>query len=113
MPGNLGVRHRITGQRRMKAVLIGRGLRSLDLVYAALAKLPLGLKGWLAAVAVICTLHALSLEWLAWGKEHMRLVGLGRSSSLLPILGHSSQSEKLSFGACVRTRRAKIQRCYP
>jgi len=50
------------------------------LVYAAFAKLPWGLKGWLAAVAAICTLHALSLDWVAWGKGHMRLVGFGRSS---------------------------------
>ncbi len=56
------------------------------LVYAALTKLPLGLKACLLAFAAICTLHVLSLDWLAWGKEHMRLVGLGRSIVPLAML---------------------------
>lgn len=54
------------------------------IAYAALTKLPLDLKTCLLAFAAICTLHALSLDWLAWGKEHLRLVGLGRS--IIPLV---------------------------
>lgn len=56
------------------------------LVYAALTKLPLDLKACLLAFAGICTLHVLTLDWLAWGKEHMRLVGFGRSIVPLAML---------------------------
>ncbi|MFZ0315046.1 MAG: oligosaccharide flippase family protein [Candidatus Korobacteraceae bacterium] len=56
------------------------------LVYASLTRLALDLKIYLLLFAGLCTLHVLSLDWLAWGKEHMRLVGLARSSVPLTVL---------------------------
>jgi O-antigen/teichoic acid export membrane protein len=54
------------------------------LAYSALTKLPADLKACLLAFAAICTLHAFSLDWLAWGKERLKLVGLGRS--IVPVV---------------------------
>src|ERR1035438_6248166 len=42
------------------------------LAYSALTKLPADLKACLLAFAAICTLHAFSLDWLAWGKERLK-----------------------------------------
>jgi len=78
--------HEIVFRVQRRRFTMAFALLPFLLLYAALAKLPWELKGWLAAVAAICTLHALSLDWVAWGKEHMRLVGLGRSSVSVLIL---------------------------
>ncbi len=80
-------------RRRFSMALI---LLPFLLIYAAFTRLPWDLKACLFAFAGICTLHVLSLDWLAWGKEHMRLVGLGRSSLPLimlisVLLGRNSQ----------------------
>jgi O-antigen/teichoic acid export membrane protein len=50
----------------------------LTLIYAWLAKLPPDMKVWLALFSATGALYALSLEWAAWGREHLRLVGLSR-----------------------------------
>ena len=51
----------------------------LTLIYALLARLPLDMKVWLALFSATGALHALSLDWAAWGREHLRLVGLSRA----------------------------------
>ncbi len=56
------------------------------LVYALSTKLPLNLKILLFVFALTGSLYGLSLDWLAWGKEQLHLVGLGRSLAPAAIL---------------------------
>jgi O-antigen/teichoic acid export membrane protein len=56
------------------------------LIYAASAKLPVELKVFLFAFAVTGCLYSVSLEWLAWGKEQLHLIGLARSLAPAGIL---------------------------
>ena len=56
------------------------------LVYALSAKLPLELKVFLFVFAVTGSLYSVSLDWLAWGKEQLRLIGLARSLAPAGIL---------------------------
>ncbi|HEY4930983.1 MAG TPA: polysaccharide biosynthesis C-terminal domain-containing protein [Terriglobales bacterium] len=51
----------------------------LFLCYAALARLPLDMRVFLALFAGISALYALSLDWAAWGREQLRLVGLAKA----------------------------------
>ena len=55
-------------------------------VYAASTRLPWNLKACLLAFAATCTLHALSLDWLAWGRERLGLIGVSRGVIPLSIL---------------------------
>ncbi len=55
-------------------------------LYAASVKLPLELRVFLFAFAATGCLYAASMDWAAWGKEHLRLVGFGRSVVPLSIL---------------------------
>ena len=64
--------------------LMAAALLPFLVVYAALTRLPMELKACLLAFAAISTLHALSLDWLAWGMERLRLVGIGRS--IVPVV---------------------------
>jgi O-antigen/teichoic acid export membrane protein len=56
------------------------------LVYALSAKLPLELKAFLFVFAVTGSLYSVSLDWLAWGKEQLHLIGLARSLAPAGIL---------------------------
>ena len=60
------------------------------LLYAALARLPLDMKLFLFVFSAISAMYACSLEWAAWGRENLRLVGLGKAmvpgSILLSLL---------------------------
>jgi len=49
------------------------------LLYAALARLPLDMKVFLGLFAGISAMYALSLDWAAWGREQLRLVGLAKA----------------------------------
>ena len=49
------------------------------LLYAALARLPLDMKVFLFVFAAISGMYALSLDWAAWGREQLRLVGLAKA----------------------------------
>ena len=49
------------------------------LLYAVLARLPLDMKIFLFVFAAISGMYALSLEWAAWGREQLRLVGLAKA----------------------------------
>src|SRR5271157_775717 len=54
--------------------------------YTALAKLTMDMKVFLFVFLAISALYALSLDWAAWGKEQLRLVGLARAIVPLSIL---------------------------
>lgn len=91
------IMHRV--QRRR--VLMAGVAVPLTLIYAWLARLSLDMKVWLALFSATGTLYALSLDWAAWGREHLRLVGLSRALVPFCILvavvaaGHSSGKQVL------------------
>jgi O-antigen/teichoic acid export membrane protein len=62
-------------KRRM---LMGAAIVPFLLGYAAVTNAPMQLKIFLFLFSAISCLYAVSLEWAAWGKEHMRLVGLAK-----------------------------------
>lgn len=70
-------------RRRMMMAIV---LLPLLLIYAASTKLPLELKIFLFAFAAIGSLYAVSLDWMAWGREHLRLVSFGRAVVPVSIL---------------------------
>jgi O-antigen/teichoic acid export membrane protein len=49
------------------------------LLYAAFSRLPLDMKVFLFVFAAISSMYALSLDWAAWGREQLRLVGLAKA----------------------------------
>ena len=69
----------IVRQVQRRRLLMACILLPLLLVYAGLTNLPMNFKIFLAIFAAFSTLHAYSLDWAAWGKEHLRLVGLART----------------------------------
>ena len=84
--------HQVQRRRFLMAAL----LLPFLLIYAGMTNLPPDLKVYLFFFAAICTLHAFSLDWAAWGKEQLHLVGLARSivpASILLflVLGRNSQ----------------------
>lgn len=76
--------HQIVVRVQRHRLLMALVLLPFLLAYAWLTRLDPALKYCLMAFAVSCTLYGLSLDWLAWGKEHLRLYGLGRS--ITPVL---------------------------
>ena len=75
-PGSGGeIMHRV---QRRRLLMAGAAV-PFTLIYAWLAKLPLDMRVWLALFSATGALYALSLEWAAWGWEHLRLVGLSRA----------------------------------
>src|SRR5271165_4502693 len=69
------IMHRV--QRRR--LLMAGAVVPVVFIYAWLAKLPLDMKVWLVLFSATGTLYALSLDWAAWGREQLRLVGLSRA----------------------------------
>ena len=49
------------------------------LLYAMLTRLPLDMKVFLFVFAAISAMYAFSLDWAAWGREQLRLVGLAKA----------------------------------
>ncbi|HWS97036.1 MAG TPA: polysaccharide biosynthesis C-terminal domain-containing protein [Candidatus Methylomirabilis sp.] len=49
------------------------------LLYASLSRLPLEMKVFLFVFSAISCMYALSLDWAAWGREQLRLVGLAKA----------------------------------
>jgi len=85
--------------QRRRLVMAAAAL-PLALIYALLAKLPLDLKVWLALFSATGALYALSLDWAAWGREHLGLVGL--SWAFVPfcilvsvVIGHPDSKQVL------------------
>ncbi len=89
------------GREIMRQVQKRRVLMSVAIVpfllgYAALTNLPVPEKIFLFLFAAISCLYAVSLNWAAWGKEHLRLVGMGKmivpgSVLLFLLLGSTSE----------------------
>src|SRR5271166_2183711 len=69
------IMHRVQRRRLLMAAVA----LPLTLIYASVAKLPPDLKLFLALFSATGVLYALSLEWAAWGWEHLRLLGLSRA----------------------------------
>ena len=85
---------RVQRRRVMMAVAIVPFL----LVYAAFANVSLELRIFLFSFSAIGCLYAVSLDWAAWGKERLRLVGLAKiivPGSVLFFLLAGSRSEHL------------------
>lgn len=59
---------------------------ALAALYSSVAELTTPLKLWLFLFGATSTLYAFSLEWAAWGQEHLRFVGLTRVFVPLAIL---------------------------
>jgi O-antigen/teichoic acid export membrane protein len=88
----------IMQQVQRRRVLMSVGIVPFLLAYAAWANLTVPEKVFLFLFSGISCLYAVSLEWAAWGKEHMRLVGAGRiivPGSILLFLLLGSRSEHL------------------
>ncbi len=58
----------------------------LIVLYAACARLPAEMKIFLVAFSAVGALYAVSLDWVAWGREQMYLLGVARSVVPLSIL---------------------------
>jgi hypothetical protein len=67
--------HRVQRRRAVMAAAV----LPFVLLYAALAHLPLDMKAFLFIFAAISAMYALSLDWAAWGREELRLVGLAKA----------------------------------
>jgi O-antigen/teichoic acid export membrane protein len=62
-----------------RRLLMGSLILPLLLLYVALTKLPLDLKVFLVLFSATGCLYAVSLEWAAWGKDNLRLVGFSKA----------------------------------
>ncbi len=71
---------------QLRRLMMGAAMLPFLLLYAASAKLPLELKEFLFAFAATGCLYAASLDWAAWGKEHLRLVSFGKAVVPFSIL---------------------------
>lgn len=76
----------IVRQVQQRRYLMAILLLPLLLLYSASAKLPLTSKVFVFAFAATGSLYAVSLDWAAWGKEHLRLASFGRTMVPISIL---------------------------
>ncbi len=95
-----GIVERVQRRRLRTAILV----LPLVALYAASAKLPAENKLFLFAFSTGGTLYAFSLDWVAWGQERLRLLGLARSAVplsllLFLVLGRSHQQGVLWWAA--------------
>ncbi len=51
----------------------------LLLLYAAFSRVPLDMKIFIFVFSAISSMYAFSLDWAAWGREQLRLVGLAKA----------------------------------
>jgi O-antigen/teichoic acid export membrane protein len=70
----------IIGRVQRRRLRMAAMVLPLILIYAAGAKLPAEMKVFLFAFAAVGTLYAISLDWAAWGRERLYLVGFARSA---------------------------------
>jgi O-antigen/teichoic acid export membrane protein len=85
----------IVQQVQRRRLMMAALLLPVLLAYAAVVKLPLESKVFVFTFAAAGSLYAASLDWAAWGKEHLRLASFGRSvvpASILTavLLGRNS-----------------------
>ena len=76
----------IMGQVQRRRMMMAAVLLPFLLIYAASTKLPTEAKIFLFAFAAIGSLYAVSLDWMAWGREHLRLASFGRAAVPASIL---------------------------
>jgi O-antigen/teichoic acid export membrane protein len=69
-----------------RRLLMAAAVLPLTMIYAMSARVPTELKLWLFIFSGSTVLYSFSLEWAAWGKEHLRLVGISRAMVPLGIL---------------------------
>jgi O-antigen/teichoic acid export membrane protein len=86
----------IVQQVQKRRILMGSLVLPVLLCYASLVNMPLDSKIFLFLFSAVGCLYALSLEWAAWGKEHLRMVGLTRALTpgsvlLFVLLGWTSK----------------------
>jgi len=75
-PGSASeIMHRVQKRRLAMAAAVV----PFVLLYASLARLPLNMKVFLFVFAAISSMYALSLDWAAWGREQLRLIGLAKA----------------------------------
>jgi O-antigen/teichoic acid export membrane protein len=70
-------------RRRVKMAFL---LLPLLAVYAVSVKLPSNSKLFLFSYAAVGSLYAASIDWAAWGREHLRLASFGRAVVPVSIL---------------------------
>jgi len=88
--------HEIVQQVQKRRMLMSLAIVPFLLAYAVWTNVPAPEKVFLFLFAAISCLYSVSLEWAAWGKEHLRLVGAGRmlvpgSVLLFLLLGSGSE----------------------
>src|ERR1039458_3680337 len=81
--------------QRRRLLMVGVVLPFI-LVYTLFARVPVDVKLFLVVFATISGLYVVSLDWAAWGKEDLQLVGFARAiipASILVflVLGRGSQ----------------------
>ncbi len=76
----------IVRQVQRRRLMMAALLTPMLLLYAMSVKLPAGSKAFLFAFAIAGSMYAGSLDWAAWGKEHLRLASFGRASVPASIL---------------------------
>jgi len=87
--------HEIMQQVQRRRMLMSVAIVPFLLAYATYANLSRPEKIFLFLFSAVSCLYSVSLEWAAWGKEHLRLVGVGRmivpgSILLFLLLGSGS-----------------------
>jgi len=87
----------IVQQVQRRRILMGGLILPILVAYTSLVNLTANLKIFVFSFSAIGCLYSLSLEWAAWGKEQLRLVGLARalppaSVLLFLLLGWRSAS---------------------
>ena len=68
----------IVKEVQRRRMLMGASILPFLLLYTALANVSMEFKIFLFLFSAISCLYAVSLEWAAWGKEHLTFVGLAR-----------------------------------
>ena len=58
----------------------------LIVIYIFAVRLPAPMKVFLLVFSFSSAMYAMSLEWAAWGKNHLRLLGYGRAVVPISIL---------------------------
>jgi O-antigen/teichoic acid export membrane protein len=94
--------HDIVYRVQRRRLLMAGLVLPLVLMYAASTKLAEDMKLFLFAFSAVGALYAVSLDWAAWGRERLHLVGLAKSAGPLCILafltlGHPPAERVLAY----------------
>ncbi|HKD86478.1 MAG TPA: polysaccharide biosynthesis C-terminal domain-containing protein [Terriglobales bacterium] len=76
----------IVRQVQRRRLIMASLLLPCLLLYAKFAKFPTEIRVFLFLFAATGSLYAASVDWVAWGKEHLRLAGFGRAIVQVSIL---------------------------